>query len=183
MKEEGLLIHFKNKSFKAEIGWSNGKMIELTPVVCDEQPFGNCGIGLMHHEIVLQMWGLGGPRDLITSWRATEIVRHFTVIDNYTLSKTFYAGRRYKQWNNEEKKKYLDPVIVIIGQELYDKIMSMPIPEKIIRAILDNQDLDYCPDTFPIEDEIKAGTVKWRQEFTIVDIKNPKKSTFFRLFK
>lgn len=172
-KENRLIIHFKNKPFTAVIGGSVGKTIELTPVICDDQPYGNCGIGLMYYDVILQMWGLGGPRDLIASWRATEIVRHFATIDRYDLSKTFYAGRRGTVWNADDKRDYLDPVIALIGQELHDEIMSMPIPEEIIRAILDNQNLESPPDLFPIREEVEAGTIKWRQEFSDAGIKHP----------
>ncbi len=124
----------------------------------------NCGVGIRFEDGKVQIWGLVHPRDLITAWRATEVLKHLNFINpNFTLCAAYYTGSR--NLHDDDRKRYVDPIISKIGRETYTKIMAMPIPEKIIRAILDNQGHDYSPSLFPIEYEIKAGALKWRPEF------------------
>jgi len=162
-------IHFENEPFMAIVSDKGDKPIKLTPVVYDE--YYNCGVGIMYENRKGQVWGLLTPRNLIAAWRATEILRHLNTIENGTLAYAYYTGDR--RANKSDIEKYVNPMIVKIGQDKYKKIMEMPVPEEIIRAILDNQKEKNAPDLYPIKDEVEAGTLEWRQEFADAGIERP----------
>ena len=166
-------IHFVNEPFRARVFWREGdELIECIPVVYDA--WNLCGIAIFSEDGIRYAWGLLIPRDLITSWRATVIIRYLDEIEVDTLCKVYYAGRR--RVSPEERRNYVEPIIAMIGKDTYEEIMAMPVPEKIIRAILDNQSDPFPPSIFPITEEVRAGTIdwqEWKEEFTELGIKHP----------
>lgn len=142
--------------------------IECIPIVYDEAF--NCGLGVVFPDGKGQIWGMVTPRNLITAWRGTEVLRFLDRIEHGTLCAAYYAGQRNPHSSESERIK---SVIEKIGQDNYDRIMKMPVPEELIRAILDNQSEEFAPDLYPITDEVRAGTIQWRQEFADSGIKHP----------
>ncbi len=145
--------------------------IECTPAVCDE--FANCGVGIFYPDGHGQVWGMVTPRNLIASWRATEILQHLDRIEHGTLSYAYTAALRKPHSSDQEK---IDAIVEKIGREEYERIMALPVPEVIVRAILDNQekgDDNFPPALWPIAQEVAAGTLEWRQEFFEAGISHP----------
>ena len=163
MFKEKYKIHFRNEPFMAVVKGRGDEPVKCTPVAGEIKS--NCGVGIRFEDGKVQIWGLVHPRDLITAWRATEVLKHLNFINpNFTLCAAYYTALR--NLSDDDRKRYAEPIITKIGRQTHRKIMSMPIPEKIIRAILDNQGHDCSPSLFPIEYEVKAGAIKWRPEFT-----------------
>jgi hypothetical protein len=161
-------IHFKNEPFMAIVQGKGEKPITCIPVVYDH-PF-NFGLGIVFENGDGQIWGLVSPRNMITAWRGTEVLRLLNKIEFGTLSAAYYSGERNL---NDSDRKRVKQVIDIIGKKAYDKIMSMPIPEKIIEAMIECQSDEFKPDLYPITDEVRVGTIKWREEFFELGIKHP----------
>jgi len=166
--KDGLLqkgeIVFVNEPFMAVIEGKEEQPIKCYPVVYDK-PY-NCGVGIFYEIGGGSVWGMISPRNFITAWRATEILRHITYIKNGTLCYAYYAGQRNVHISDQYR---VDEIIAIIGKEKHDQIMAMPIPEEIIQAIIERQKTKIPPDIGLITDELRAGTISWRPEF--VDLK------------
>lgn len=172
-------IHFRNKPFMARVTGKGDEPIECTPVVYDEMT--NCGVGIFYEDGHGQVWGMVMPRNLISAWRGTEVLRHLNIIEHGTLCAAYYTGLRNP--HESDMKSHVEPTIAKIGREVYTEIMRMPVPESIIQAILaGNEDdsevaeegkLIMKPDLYPITDEVRAGTIAWREEFAKFGIKHP----------
>lgn len=161
------IIHFKGEPFMAIVEGRGEAPVKCIPVVWDGRDSGawggSCGAGILFEDGQKYMWGLDSPRDPITSWRATEILRRLKVIKKREFCGAYYAASRFLSEQN--RKTFAESVIAKIGRKTCNEILAMAIPEVIIRAILDNQNNDFPPSLFPIAEEVKAGTLKWRPEF------------------
>lgn len=153
----------------ARVAGKSDTPIQCTPVVYDEKS--SCGVGVFFEDGIGQTWGLVIPRNLIVAWRGTEVLRRLDTIEHGTLCAAYYTGVR--EPHESSMKRYVEPTIAKIGKEAYKTIMSMPVPEEIVRAILDNQRQDFKPNLYPITDEVRAGTIQWRQEFADAGVKHP----------
>lgn len=162
-------IHFKNESFMARVVGKGDEPIKCTPVVYDE-PF-NCGLGIFYEDGKGEVWGMVSPRNLIAAWRGTEVLRRLDIIEIGTHCAAYYTGVRDPL--ESDMKSYVEPTIAKIGRAAYDEIMSMPVPEEIVTAILLNQKDEFAPALYPITDEVRAGTIQWRHDFAAFDIKHP----------
>jgi len=161
-------IHFRGVPFVARVVGQG--VIKCTPIVYEIDS--SCGIGVLYEDSQKgQTWGLFSPRNIIAAWRGTEVLRHLDLIKDNTLATAYYAGLRDP--HDSDKKRYVEPMILNIGRGVYDKIMRMPVPEEIIRVILDNQGDEFPPHLYPIAEEVRAGTIKWRKEFADVGIEHP----------
>ncbi|MCX6792572.1 MAG: hypothetical protein NTY12_00950 [Candidatus Falkowbacteria bacterium] len=140
------------------------KPIQVRPVVYDS--LADCGVAIIPENGRGFVWGLVAPRNIIAAWRATEILRCLKFINpNKDLAHSYYAGlRQPRDWMTQE----VSVLIRRIGRSRYNEIMSLPVPDKIIKAILDSQsgESSFMLDTRPIKEEINAGTIKWRKEFS-----------------
>lgn len=128
-------IHYRGKPFVARVAGEGRKPIKCTPVVCES--WSSCGVGVLYNEGGGQFWGLFIPRNLIAAWRATEVLSLLDTIETGTLCAAYYTGVRIL--NESDIETYVNPIIAKIGQEAYNRVMAMAVPEQIIRAILDNQ--------------------------------------------
>jgi hypothetical protein len=162
-------IHFENEPFMARVAGKGDNPIQCTPVVYDEMS--NCGIGVFYEDGQGQVWGMVTPRNLIATWRGTEVLRRLDTIEHGTLCAAYYTGVRDP--HESDMKSHVEPTIAKIGRGVYNAIMAMPVPDQIVRAILDNQEDDFAPALYPITDEVRAGTIQWRQEFADAGIKHP----------
>lgn len=101
------------------------------------------------------------------------MLRRFDIITSISLSSAYVTGRRNP--HNSDRVAYVEPTIAKIGQAVYDEIMAMPVPECIIRSILDNHVRGdfYSPNLYPITDEVRAGTIQWRHEFYDFGVTHP----------
>lgn len=163
-------IYFRGEPFMSRIeGMGNG-LISCTPVVYDEP--NECGVGIFYDGGGVH-WGLASPRNLVAAWRATEILRRFNLITFRSLFCAYVTGHRGSC--NPDWAVYIGSTITRIGQAVYDEIMAMPVPESIIRAILDNHVKGdfYPPDLYQITDEVRVGTIQWRREFYKFGVTHP----------
>jgi hypothetical protein len=163
------IIHYENEPFTARIVGETDEPVELTPIVYDAPT--NCGLGIRREGGQGSVWGMVTPRNLIAAWRGTEVLRLLDTIEHGTLCNAYNTGVRDP--HSSDIERHVDPTIAKIGQAEYNRIMSLPVPETIIRAILDHQDDDFAPALYPITDEVRAGTIEWRQEFDDVGISHP----------
>lgn len=161
-----MIIHCRNKAFWAKTDRSFGKPIELVPIIF-ESSTGNSGVGVIYQEVFLDGYGLGG-KEFITSWRATEMIRKLTMVRQENYAQVFYAARR--EVTEEERIDFVNPIIQEIGQETYDKIMKKPVPEEIIEKVLKSYGKGTSYPIYCIEEEIRAGTITWRDEFSEFNI-------------
>jgi hypothetical protein len=165
------IVHYRNAPFTAYVEGYD-QPVECTPVVYDD--FANCGVGVFYPDGSGQVWGMLSPRNLIAAWRGTEILRHLDRIEHGTLHDAYTAGLRNPHSTDQET---IDKIITKIGWGTYDRIMSAPVPNEIVQAIIDGQQIEgenvLAPSTWPITDEVRAGTVRWRSEFTELGIKHP----------
>ncbi len=146
-------IHFKNEPFMARVSGKGEEPIQCTPVVYDERS--HCGIGIFYEDGQGQIWGPVTPRNLIAAWRGTEVLRRLDFIKNGTLCGAYYTGARDP--HESDMKSFAEPIIAKIGRKTYDEIMEMPVPEQIMRAILDNQKDEFAPSLYPITEEVRGG--------------------------
>jgi hypothetical protein len=165
MSEHGK-VHFRSKPFMARVEGKGDAIIKCIPVVCDEE--WKYSVGIVFEDGTMRTWGPVWPRDLIASWRATEILCRLDTLEWDALRVAWHGGRRKP---HKCEMAYVESTIAKIGRNAYDAIMSKPIPEMIIRAILDDQ--EYDPALYPITYEAQAGTIEWRQEFADAGVEHP----------
>lgn len=163
-------ILFRNEPFMARVFGKGDALIQCVPVVYNAEL--SCGVGILLPDDTLCKWGLHCPRDLIAAWRATEILRQLDTIEPETLCAAYYAGKR--QPGKEDMDRLVKPITAKIGEWTRYTILAMPVPEKIIRAILDNQNNEKLkPALWPIIDEVSEGAIGWRQEFSDAGLEHP----------
>lgn len=162
------VIHFWNEPFLAIVEEYGKKFVLCKPIIYDEPDI--FGIAVVFKKNICLRWGLIAPRDMITAWRATEVIRRLSFINIKILESAYYAVSRQPFIG---KSSHIEKVTSLIGKDLYDAIMLTPVPEKLIQAMLTEQDTDYPPDLFPITDEVRAGTISWRQEFSDAGVEHP----------
>jgi len=162
-------IHFTGQPFITFVEWKGNERIKCIPIVYESRY--HCGIGVLYKNGQKCIWGLLTPRNIIAAWRGTEILHRLGTIKSGTLCEVYFTGVRNP--SKFDKESYIEPIIARIGERMYEKIMSLPVPEQIIRAILDNQKEDFHPDLYPITDEVRAGTIQWRQEFADAGVIHP----------
>lgn len=162
-------IRFKGERFKARAKDKGNDPVLCTPIVFDDGV--KCGVGVIVDGEILR-WGLFAPRDYVASWRAGEILRHFGHIDTSLLRGAYYAASR--SLNDVDATSYARPIIEKIGKEEHGKIMSLPIPEKVVDVILDGRKNEgFKPNLYPLTEEVEAGTLTWRNEFSEVGVLTP----------
>lgn len=163
-------VLFRNEPFMARVVGRGDQPVQCTPMICD-QPSA-CGVGILFEDGSGFFWGLCAPRNIIAAWRATHILRCLEVIESGTLCETWYAGLREPHQSDVES--YVLPIIKKIGQERYDEIMAMAVPDEIVQLILEGQSSRPCkPALWPIVDEVRVGTIAWRKEFADSGLKHP----------
>lgn len=163
-------VRLKENPLRAHVGDEDSKPVLCTPIIYNDGE--NCGIGvIVEWDRVLQ-WGLCEPRDYIASWRAGEILRAFGLITQNTVRGAFYAASR--SLKSKEEQCYTSLVIEGIGSEKYNNIMSLPIPREVVRTILDDRKIKGLkPSLYPLTEEIEAGTLVWRDEFSEAGVLTP----------
>lgn len=162
-------IRFTGEKFKAYADGKGDNLVLCTPVIFDDGV--HCGIGVVVGNEVLR-WGLFAPRDYVASWRAGVILSALGVITPATVRGAFFAASR--SINTKEEEYYTTPVIEGIGYETYNDIMSRVVPEDVVRAILDGRKrLELMPNLYPLTEEVEAGTLAWREEFSRTGVLTP----------
>ncbi|KKT81978.1 MAG: hypothetical protein A3B07_00180 [Candidatus Yonathbacteria bacterium RIFCSPLOWO2_01_FULL_43_27] len=163
-------IRFRGQYFKAHVGIKESKPFLCTPIVYNDEE--NCGVGIIVEWNRVQKWGMYEPRDYIASWRAGEILRELRHINSITVRGAYFAASR--SLNSKEEQYCTTPVIEGIGEESYHKIMSLPIPNKIVQVVLDDRkNKSLNPNLYPLTEEIEAGTLAWRGEFSEAGVLTP----------
>lgn len=166
---EKRFIRFRGERFKARTDDKSDYLTLCTPVIFDDGV--HCGVAIIVDNEVF-WWGMFAPRDYIASWRAGEILRSLGLVTQNTVRGAFYAANR--SLNNRKEERYTTPVIEEIGKERYDSIMSLKVPEEVVRVILDDRKLLHLmPNLYPLTEEVEAGTLAWRNEFSEAGVLTP----------
>ena len=162
-------IIYLGTPFMAIVDGNGGKDTVCIPAVYNS--IDHCGV-VISYENQVDVCGPIVPRKVVESWRATELLRLMSRIENKTLCYTFKAAYR-----KPEELEPVDYVISTIGKDAYDQVMMMPVPDEVIQAIIDLQcDGAFAPEIDTITEEIRAGTVKWRPEFASFGIERPEEA-------
>lgn len=166
-------ICFRNKPFMATVIERGNGLTVCTPVVYND--LSSCGVGLFFSNGRKEICGTSKPRDLIAAWRATEILSRINIIKSKTLSDALKAGIRSPTEHNPDFVRSCHRVITKVSPLVYNEIMKIPVPDQIVKAILDNQHGNpRCrPDLGPITDEVRAETLAWRKEFAAAGVEHP----------
>lgn len=130
------------------------------------------GPGIIYGDKSL-VWGVMA-RDLVTSWRATLFLPYLANIGKYSLAAAYYAAKR--DLDEAQIARYRRPAVNALGQESYDEIMATLVPEMIIERVLRgsrDEDALLYTDLGQITEEVRAGTIEWREEFAKVGVDHP----------
>lgn len=120
--------------------------------------------------VAARLWGLVTPHDLLTCWRGMLILQEVKNLEEGDLCNAYYAGQR----NLHESDKYrIDEITAKIGRDKYDAIMAHPIPEEVVSLIIKLTDDGKHIALWPITEEVRAGTLQWREDFTRIGAKHP----------
>ncbi len=165
-------IYFESMPFSAVVEGKSESPIKLIAVVYEDSHI--CGVGIKFEDRQMAIYGQFFPRDIITAWRATEILKLLKSINsNEALRWSYCAACRY---SISDKDSCVNRITKIIGKREYKKIMAMSVPEEIVKIILNNQDLPNVIthlDKSCIGKELVAGTIVWREEFLAHKINPP----------
>lgn len=120
--------------------------------------------------IVVQFWGLVIPHDLIACWRGMLILQGMRVLEMGDLCNAFYAGLRNP---HESDRHRIDEVVTKIGRDAYDAIMARPVPNEVSDLLFKLASEDKHFALWAITDEVRAGTLKWSDDFARIGILHP----------
>jgi hypothetical protein len=87
------------------------------------------GVGIVFDDGCMIVWTSDVPCDFVAAWRATEILRRLQFINQETLCFAYRAAE--KKFSKLDKPEIMN-IIVQIGNDNYDKIMELPVPEEIM---------------------------------------------------
>lgn len=168
---EKRFIRFKGERFESFANNRNdGKPTICTPVIFNDGI--HCGVGIIANNEILR-YGLFAPCDYIASWRAGEILRRLKLVGQDTLCGAYYAGNR-SLVNSIDEEQDTKLVIEGIGKEQYHQVMSLPIPEEVVQVLVnDLRHQALKPDLYPLTEEVEAGTLPWREEFSAIGVLRP----------
>lgn len=163
----------RGKPFTTRILDYRGEPKEVTPAVFND--IGERGIALLFNNGTVLVALCSHPHDMIAMWRTMEAVRHFDLIRLPLIDDVYLALTRLPEDEDDRKKKEksVKRLVAKIGRDRYDEIMSLPVPEQILRAILGHQKYGLAPDLVTIFNEVKAGNLEWREAFAAAGIKHP----------
>jgi hypothetical protein len=160
---------YVGEGFKAVVD-NMDVLSNCVPVISNDD--GYCGVGVTYStpngDMETAVWGTVIPRNLIAGWRATLILPYLTRIGNGTLSSCYYAACREPKGSDQKRA---DEMIAQIGIDTHKRIMATPIPEDLIRFIIDSQGDELEADIWPITAEVRAGTLEWYEAFSYLGVK------------
>lgn len=163
------MIYFESKPSWAFVAGKGYERIKCVPIVYGNE--NNYGLGLLYEDGERSSWNLPAHGDLIAAWRGAEILSYVGSIKGEILRDVYFTGIRNP--DESDKESHINPIIRRISQGVYDTLMSMLIPEKIIQVILNDQKNNSPLDLRPITDEVRAKTIRWRPEFADAGVKYP----------
>jgi hypothetical protein len=120
--------------------------------------------------VTVLTWGLSSPQDLLTCWRGMLILQEIKTLEKSDLSNAYYAGQRNP---NENEKHRVVKIAAKIGQDVYDEIKAHPVPDEVVNLIIKLTDEGKPLALWPITDEVRAGTLKWCEDFVRIGVKHP----------
>ena len=155
----------------------------VEPILCtpaiyydwQDQIVPSSGIAVKYPDGTASLWALLRDCNYIDIWHAVEVLRRHSSIANDTLCKCHYTGKRDD--NPKDWERYIADTIDNIGRLAYDEIMAMPVPKQVVELVL--HDLRELPRKEhrhhhrSIANEVRAGTLEWREEFTAAGVKHP----------
>ncbi|HTE21802.1 MAG TPA: hypothetical protein VK674_02065 [Candidatus Limnocylindria bacterium] len=159
-------IHYRAEPIRTNI---DGTQTEVTPVVYDNPNL--FGVGVQVPDGSFQADGFTFPRDMFGTWRGAQILQAYDGLECPPLQAVYGAGSRLPILHIENPG--LPEVINTVGRERYDEIMGATVPESLVDQVLSLQTQQYAPDLRAISDEVQAGTLAWRKEFTEYGIEHP----------
>lgn len=162
-------IIFQNTETTLKIGSDDSQVTVIPIVLTDGQ---STGVGILFPDGQASWWNLLISCNIIAYWRATEMIKIVSKIENDTFCCMYYAANRGIHYSDKQKRK---KIVGIVGKKAYEKVMNLPIPEEIIQYILNNYNKESfnSPDLWPILKEYNAGTLEWREEFTKCGLSKP----------
>ncbi len=156
-------IIYQGEPFRAYVE-GRGEAIQICQASVFNQAF-NFGLSVnirgYNHDLTFdQVW----PRDPIAAWRASKMLPLVGRLSAEVLRDAYQAGMRRSSQQAIARK---------IGYDNLSYVMKLSVPTEIVRAIIDSQADEFRPDLNLIKEEVRAGTIAWRQFFSHIGIKQP----------
>ncbi len=171
-----LTVLFRGKKVPTDVcAWGHDKRMLIQPGVATTDWEMGILVWLFEEDnpeqpVETRFWGLVVPHDLLTCWRGMLILQEVKNLGKGDLCNAYYAGQREL---HESDKHGVDEIIAKIGRDTYDAIMARPIPDEVIDLIIKLTDEGNHVALYPITEEVKAGTLQWRDDFVRIGVKHP----------
>ncbi|MFZ2025058.1 MAG: hypothetical protein WAV51_02150 [Microgenomates group bacterium] len=120
--------------------------------------------------ITSRFWALVSPHNLICSWRGMLILEQMLTLGDSDMCDAYYAGQRNPHQSDKER---VDKVRRKIGDKVYESILNQKIPDEISNLFVELTDKGDSVALWPITEEVRAGTLQWREDFKRIGAKHP----------
>jgi hypothetical protein len=159
--------------FRAYCEGANGKteLATLTPAIVRDME-GLLSLGVYVNDRLGLFGSFGFYNDIIAFWRATEIMPYCKEIDEQVFGHLIAIVSRYPG-SVPRLNVALRSLIVGNYDSIYQNVMEKNVPEEIIQAVLDSQSVKFPASLDAITEEVRAGTIQWREEFVKFGILRP----------
>lgn len=116
---------------------------------------------------------LVGPHDMFSFWRAAQLVRWFTEVDDGLVQLHIFDFVYRKRKISEGNRKWLNERYPGLDQEV-ERVMQLPIPQWLVDKVLERWSEPHAK-TYPwtITDEVRAGTLQWDERFASIGVITP----------
>lgn len=153
--------------------WGEDEMQMGILLECIPQAVLDGADGETHLEPFEEFNGHGSLLDPVRWWRALQFLEALPVIEDSLFHFGIYWG--IDRDPDSSFKNHTDELRQGVGSELYDKIMSRPVPEVILALLIRMADegQDVHSALLNVSEEIDAETVRWSQELRRVGVKHP----------
>lgn len=168
-------------------GWGCNGFEIVQPVVVRTDTGIGVGLKLNHKETstqTLEFWQPEEP-DLITCWRAMKLLEFLQHIDRSNLEDAYYAALRHQQAEFAEKADRIIGTLHMmspLGCNYYYMVLGWQIPAEVSDLIVALWDEGIRCDTASVAEELRAGKLAWRDEFTRMGIQKPRENRVRQMF-
>lgn len=153
---------------------SGGKteLATLTPTILRDMD-GSYSIGVYVNDKYGLFASFDRFNDIISLWRATEIMPYCKSIDQNIFAYLVAIGSRHSEPTPQLNMILRSVIAAGDYDSIYHNVMEKNVPEEIVRFILDNQNSGFPPSLEVVTEEVRAGTIQWREDFSGFGILRP----------
>lgn len=164
------IVHFTSELFTAELEGIGTRACKA--VIIEDR--GCIGVGIQW-EYTGEIWYSAAtlPSDPFAAFRGTEILRQCSKLTGLMRGCAYWAGVRDQNGIFPFAMEGVELLVTHIGKETYDAIMAMKIPEEVVDYTIDCLRRGVSIAQSWITDEVRAGTVEWRDVFADFGVEHP----------